>query len=121
MINETLIDTPPQLWRTSELVDNARRYVDGADERTPDRLFLALNTLTLVLARTGRTAQASELLDRGIQAADRLMREDADAIRFGVECVINHARPPAVLRSAAPRDRAPAGGARAVQRPAARS
>ncbi|MBW8026927.1 hypothetical protein EOG37_09555 [Clavibacter michiganensis subsp. michiganensis] len=91
MINETLIDTPPQLWRTSELVDNARRYVDGADERTPDRLFLALNTLTLVLARTGRAAQASELLDRGIQAADRLMREDADAIRFAVECVINHA------------------------------
>ncbi|MFC3295568.1 hypothetical protein DZF92_13980 [Clavibacter michiganensis subsp. insidiosus] len=91
MINETLIDTPPQLWRTSELVDNARRYVDGDDERTPDRLFLALNTLTLVLARSGRAAQASELLDRGIQAADRLMRTDADAIRFGIECVINHA------------------------------
>ncbi|MDA3805828.1 hypothetical protein PED38_13570 [Clavibacter sp. CT19] len=91
MINETLIDTPPQLWRTSELVDNARRYVDGVDDRTPDRLFLALNTLTLVLARSGRAAQASALLDRGIQAADRLMRTDPDAIRFGIECVINHA------------------------------
>jgi len=91
MINETLIDTPPQLWRTSELVDNARRYVDGVDERTPDHLFLALNTLTLVLARSGRSGQASALLDRGIQAADRLMRADADAFRYGVECVINHA------------------------------
>jgi len=91
MINETLIDTPPQLWRTSELVDNARRYVEDDDERTPDRLFLALNTLTLVLARSGRAARASALLDRGIAAADRLMRADPDAVRFGVECVINHA------------------------------
>lgn len=91
MINETLIDTPPQLWRTSELVDNARRYLDGVDDRTPDRLFLALNTLTLVLARAGAAEQASALLDRGIAAADRLLRTDADAIRFGVECVINHA------------------------------
>ncbi|MBF4619394.1 hypothetical protein ITJ44_15060 [Clavibacter sp. VKM Ac-2873] len=91
MINETLIDTPPQLWRTSELVDNARRYVDGVDDRTPDHLFLALNTLTLVLARSGEAERASALLDRGIAAADRLLRTDADAIRYGVECVINHA------------------------------
>ncbi|RII88758.1 hypothetical protein [Clavibacter californiensis] len=91
MINETLIDTPPQLWRTSELVDNARRYVAGGDDRTPDHLFLALNTLTLVLARAGQAERASALLDRGIAAADRLLRTDADAIRYGVECVINHA------------------------------
>ncbi|MBF4619601.1 hypothetical protein [Clavibacter sp. VKM Ac-2542] len=91
MINETLIDTPPQLWRTAELVDNARRYVDGVDDPTPDHLFLALNTLTLVLARAGEAERASALLDRGIAAADRLLRTDADAIRYGVECVINHA------------------------------